>query len=170
VAIGSNIGDRMAQLRAAIKAVNKELGRVVALAPFFETAPMGAADQAFINSAMIVSTESPPDDALDILLAIERSLGRVRKVRWGNRTVDLDILLWQQRDDRGQWQSLPWSSPTLKIPHPEMLKRDFVMVPAAAIAGDWHLPGCEMTLAARCEQSQFHLPASSASCFEASCE
>jgi len=165
----------MAQLRGAIDAVNKELGPVITVAPFFETAPIGAADQPFINTAIVVHSDIPPDDALDILLGIERTLGRVRQVRWGNRTVDLDILLWQARDDQGRWQARARSTPTLTIPHPEMLRRAFVMVPAAAIAGDWCLPGSEVSLAVRCEHSAFYLaplPAAvtAASCFEASCE
>lgn len=170
VALGSNLGDRMAHLRAAIKAVNSELGPVVKIAPFYETAPIGAADQAFLNSAMVVTTSVGPQEALDVLLSIERSLGRVRDMRWGNRTCDLDILLWRRLDARGQWESLSWQSPSLKIPHPEMLKRDFVMIPAAAVAGDWVLPGTELMLASLSNQSDFCLSAPVANCFEASLE
>ncbi len=158
----------MAHLRAAIKAVNSELGPVVKIAPFYETAPIGAADRAFLNSAMIVASPLGPEEALETLMCIEKSLGRVRDVRWGNRTVDLDILLWRQLDSKGRWRSLSWKSPSLIIPHPEMLKRDFVMIPAANVAGDWIVPGTELTLRNHHDQSHFCLSTPVANCVEAS--
>ena len=140
IALGSNLGDRSAQLRAAVSAVNSCIGPVLATAPFYVTEPIGAADQTFLNSAVTVAASLDPEAVLSKLLNIETELGRVRAERWGNRLIDLDVLLWQRLDSSGRWESASWSSPTLTVPHPEMLKRAFVMIPAAVIAPDWIHP------------------------------
>ncbi|MCX6106649.1 MAG: 2-amino-4-hydroxy-6-hydroxymethyldihydropteridine diphosphokinase [Proteobacteria bacterium] len=140
VALGSNLGDRSAQLRAAVSAVNSSIGPVLATAPFYVTEPIGAADQTFLNSAVTVASSLDPEAVLSELLHIETKLGRIRAERWGNRLIDLDVLLWQRLDTDGRWESASWASPTLSVPHPEMLKRAFVMIPAAVIAPDWIHP------------------------------
>jgi 2-amino-4-hydroxy-6-hydroxymethyldihydropteridine diphosphokinase len=137
IAIGSNLGDRSAYIKAALSRIIDLCGDIVATADFYETAPVGAADQMFLNSAIICKTSLPPQTLLESLLAIESELGRERLVHWGNRTIDLDIILWKAADGT----MLVQEDQHLTIPHPRMLERLFVMIPAAQIAGHWiHLP------------------------------
>jgi 2-amino-4-hydroxy-6-hydroxymethyldihydropteridine diphosphokinase len=127
IGLGSNLGDRAAHLRAALDRLGTR-GTVEAVSPFLETDPVGYAEQPrFLNAAVRLRTTLPPDDLLRELLSIETALGRVRTVRWGPRTIDLDLLLYDDlvRDDPG-----------LTIPHPRMHERRFVLEPLAAIAPD----------------------------------
>lgn len=131
--IGSNIGDRVGICCSAIENIKihpKITSTVVS--PFYETAPVGVTNQPpFINLAVKVATLFSPDDLLKELKTMESKLGRVRRYRWGPREVDLDILLY---DD------VVISTTNLKIPHPEMHKRAFVLVPACDIAPGWEHP------------------------------
>jgi 2-amino-4-hydroxy-6-hydroxymethyldihydropteridine diphosphokinase len=136
IAFGSNLGDRLNFIREALEGMDARCGMVTARSHLYETPPIGAADQTFINGAVILSSNSRPDRLLKELLAIEQDLGRTREVHWGNRTIDLDILLG--RDSSGT--ALVMASGSLMIPHPRMLDRDFVLVPACDIAGDWLHP------------------------------
>ena len=129
LALGANLGDRTAALRAALAAL-PALGRIVAVSPFVETAPVGYIEQpAFLNAAARLDTTRPPEAVLRGLLEIEARLGRVREgaVRWGPRLIDLDLLLY---DD------LMLDDPLLTVPHPRMHERDFVLGPLAMIAPD----------------------------------
>ena len=125
IGLGSNLGDRAAYLQAALDRLGM-LGTVGAVSPFLETDPAGYAEQPrFLNAAVRLRTTLPPDDLLREMLSIETALGRVRTVRWGPRTIDLDLLLYDDlvRDDPG-----------LTVPHPRMHERRFVLEPLAAIA------------------------------------
>jgi 2-amino-4-hydroxy-6-hydroxymethyldihydropteridine diphosphokinase len=143
IALGSNLGDRHRHICHAQDLIAELCGPIVAISSTFETAPMGAADQTFLNSTLICEATLAPEDMLAKLLAIEVQLGRVRTVRWGNRTIDLDILLCQRTFDH---QAICQDSATLNLPHPEILRRDFVLVPAAEIAGHWIYPHSQRTL------------------------
>ncbi len=124
VGIGSNLGDRHAYLDAAIDGLSG-LGRVVSGSPVYETDSVGGTDQgAYLNAVVALDTDLAPADLLDALLAIERAQGRVRDVRWGPRTLDLDILLYD-----GATIDLP----RLTVPHPEIRNRRFVLVPLTDI-------------------------------------
>ncbi len=131
IALGSNLGDRKYYIEQAIAAIRSQCGKVLEVAPFLETSPIGAADQLFINTALTLESTLEPLSLLNILLKIELELGRERKEKWGNRPIDLDIILW-----RSDAISQVYESPELSIPHPETLKRDFVLIPAKAIASD----------------------------------
>ncbi|GAA4721668.1 2-amino-4-hydroxy-6-hydroxymethyldihydropteridine diphosphokinase [Brevibacillus fulvus] len=126
LALGSNMGDRNRLLSQAVKALAAvpqiELQRISAV---YETDPVGYVEQeAFLNMAVAVQTTLTPERLLDEVLSIEQQLGRVRTVRWGPRTIDLDILLYgDQRVD----------TPALQIPHPAMAERAFVLIPLADI-------------------------------------
>ena len=128
IGIGANLGDREATIRESIARI-AGLGVIGAVSSLYETAPWGKTDQpAFINAAVVLETDLDPRALLDALLAIERGLGRDRssEERWGPRTIDLDILLYDDRIDDGD--------PTL--PHPRLHERAFALVPLAEIAPD----------------------------------
>ena len=136
VAIGSNLGDRSAYLAQAVTRMST-FGHIVATSSFLESAPLGsAADQQFLNAALVLKTRLSPIDLLDQILAIERHLGRERGIRWGNRTIDCDIILWLD----AQGRPVTTATDRLVIPHPECLNRDFVLEPAAQVAGHWIHP------------------------------
>jgi 2-amino-4-hydroxy-6-hydroxymethyldihydropteridine diphosphokinase len=128
--LGSNLEDRRAHLDAAVEKL-KGLGRVVAVSPYLETpallAPGDTAPQpAYLNAAAALEAEPEPAALLKALRAIEQSEGRPRmRERWQPRTLDLDVLLWDARII---------DTPELKVPHPQMHLRRFVLEPLCAIA------------------------------------
>jgi 2-amino-4-hydroxy-6-hydroxymethyldihydropteridine diphosphokinase len=125
--LGSNLGDRRANLRRAVKAL---AGRATVLAEsaVYETPPWGVQNQpAFLNMAVKVETELTPMELRDTVKGIEADLGREPSYRWGPRVIDIDILFY---DD------LITDTPQLVIPHPRLQERGFVLVPLETIAGD----------------------------------
>ena len=118
VALGSNLGDRshhLAQGREALATLSDTV--LVAVTPVEETAPIGPSGQdSYLNQMALLRTTLEPRALLDRCLAIERMQGRVRRVRWGPRTLDLDIVRFGARRV---------SEPGLTIPHPELPNRDF---------------------------------------------
>ncbi len=129
VALGSNLDDRQATLRAALDRMGPAGLDVVALSPWFQTAPVGGppGQGPYLNAAAELRTDRTPAGLLDQLQRIESDLGRDRQaeVRWGPRTCDLDILLFGRRVMR---------TGRLTIPHPRMHQRRFVLEPLARIA------------------------------------
>ena len=122
VGIGSNLGDREANLRSAIELLTAEDGiEVVAVSEVRETEPVGPVEQGpFLNGVVQVETTLPPGDLLERLLSVESRLGRVRTERWGPRTIDLDLLLYgSERVDE----------PGLTVPHPRLHERRFALEP-----------------------------------------
>ena len=134
VALGANLVEPQAQVRAALA----ELARLpqstlVAASSLYRTAPVGLAGQPdFINAVAALDTSLSPDDLLEALFAIERSFGRVRKEKNGPRTLDLDLLLYDQ---------LVVDSEQLSVPHPRMHLRAFVIAPLLEIAPLCRIPG-----------------------------
>ncbi len=141
IALGSNLGDRKYHIEQAIEAIRSHCGKVLAVAPILETSPIGAADQLFFNTVLTLESAISPLPLLKKLLEIETTLGRVRAERWGNRTIDLDLILWNEEGTARRFQDNE-----LTIPHPEAHKRDFVLGPALTIAGDWIHPVLGLTL------------------------
>jgi 2-amino-4-hydroxy-6-hydroxymethyldihydropteridine diphosphokinase len=140
LSFGSNLGDRHKTLNDAWHVLeHTENIQTVRLSPFYETEPVsGPAEQPkYINAAGIIQTSMPPMELLHSLQKIESEFGRVRAERWGARTLDIDILLYEDRIV---------DLPTLTIPHAEMLHRQFVLVPAQDIAADWIHPLTKKTL------------------------
>jgi 2-amino-4-hydroxy-6-hydroxymethyldihydropteridine diphosphokinase len=127
IGIGSNVGDCRTAFDAAWWHLSQIPGTRMGLrSGFYRTQPVGAnAGDAFINAAFSLSTECPPLELLDWLQSVETSLGRTRDVRWGPRTVDLDLLFVED-------QIL--SNPRLSLPHPSAWYRRFVLDPLAEIA------------------------------------
>ncbi|HEX4608586.1 MAG TPA: 2-amino-4-hydroxy-6-hydroxymethyldihydropteridine diphosphokinase [Urbifossiella sp.] len=127
--LGSNLGDRRAALDAAVRRLRAEPGlQVVAVSEYYETSPVdcppGSGD--YLNAAAAVETDLPPHDLLNLLHRIEHQFGRVRTGVNSPRTLDLDVLLY---DDR------VIDTPDLVVPHPRMHERDFVLVPLAELDG-----------------------------------
>jgi len=132
--LGSNQGDRPAMLQEALTRLEASRRvRVRKQSSLYETAPVGVTEQPwFLNLVAEVDTDLLPPQLLDLVLAVERGLGRVRTQRWGPRTIDIDILLYAD---------LAMTTPTLVIPHPEMTRRRFVLEPLVEIGPDVRLPG-----------------------------
>ncbi|MGM0904576.1 MAG: 2-amino-4-hydroxy-6-hydroxymethyldihydropteridine diphosphokinase [Bacillota bacterium] len=134
IAIGSNIGDRWHCMREGIKQINAHNKiNVVNVSSVYETDPVGYTDQdLFLNMVIQVNTALGPYELLDELLLIEEKLGRKREIKWGPRTLDLDILLYNQENIKSE---------KLIVPHPRMQERAFVMVPLLEIDSHIKLPG-----------------------------
>ena len=134
VGIGSNLGDREATLRHAIELLAAEEGiEVVAVSQLRETEPVGPVEQGlFLNGAVLVTTRLPPRELVERLLAVEQRLGRVRKERFGPRTIDLDLLVYGEQ---------VIDEPGLTIPHPRLHERRFALDPLADLAPDLVIPG-----------------------------
>lgn len=131
IALGSNLADRLEQLRQAAAALGA-LGEVVACSRIYETAPMYVTDQpAFLNAAVALRTSLDGSRLLEGLLGIERQLGRVRAVARGPRLIDLDLLALD-----GQIVELP----ELSVPHPGIAERAFVLAPLLDVAPGWIHP------------------------------
>ena len=131
LSLGTNLGDRLANLRAAIAALAPQV-RMDDRSSVYETEPWGYSDQpAFLNLVLKAATGLDPYDLLAFLKDLEVSLGRRETFRFGPRLIDLDILFY---DD------LVLNSPTLTIPHPRIAERAFVLVPLAEIAADLRHP------------------------------
>lgn len=134
IALGANLDDPAATLQAATQAVAALPGvSLVKASSLYRTAPIGLAGQPdFINGVLAVDTDLAPEALLQALLAIEAEFGRIRAERNGPRTLDLDVLLYNQ---------LVIHTGSLTLPHPRMHLRAFVLVPLAEIAPDLAIPG-----------------------------
>ncbi|MHB0977569.1 MAG: 2-amino-4-hydroxy-6-hydroxymethyldihydropteridine diphosphokinase [Candidatus Aquicultorales bacterium] len=133
IGLGSNQGDRLANLRAAVVELEKRGIALIRASSVYETAPVGKTDQpVFLNAVIEVETEEEPRGLLAECLEVEKALGRIRGERWGPRTIDLDILLY--RDEAIKENGLV-------VPHPELAKRRFVLEPLLEIAPDLTVPG-----------------------------
>lgn len=145
IAFGTNIGDRVQHLQQALFALqqHREIS-VETVSSIYETDPVGYVDQQqFLNMAAEINTTLPPDHLLSLMQEIEVKQGREREIKWGPRTIDLDILLYNQ---------LNIDTEDLIIPHPRMLERGFVLIPLYEINPDVHIPGCIDTLSALIDQ------------------
>lgn len=128
IGLGSNLGDRFANLAAARNAIEQDAGKITALSAIYDTDPWGPVKQDnYLNQALRIDALGRPRDLLEVLLRIERALGRDRKheERYGPRVIDLDILLYGDQ---------AVSEPDLVIPHPRLAERAFALVPLAEIA------------------------------------
>ena len=128
IGIGSNLGDRKANAIEAVERVSKlPTTRLVRASSLYESEPLGDAKTWFVNSVIEIETELPADALLRRLKAIEKAMGRkrVKGKRWGSRVIDLDILLCDQEVVEKR---------SLRIPHPELHKRRFVLLPLAELA------------------------------------
>lgn len=134
IALGANLGDPAATLRAAIDALGELPGvRLAGRSSLYRTAPVGLADQPdFINAVARIETSLPPRELLDALLGLEARFGRIRQARNGPRTLDLDLLLFED---------IVLDTPALTLPHPRLHLRAFVLAPLAEVAPGLAIPG-----------------------------
>lgn len=132
IALGSNLGDSLNTLESSLTVLNSTPGiNLLKVSRWYQTKPVGPPQPDYLNGCATFNVEQKPEELLTLLQATELQFGRVRTEKWGARTLDLDILLY---DD------LIMETPNLIIPHPRMNERAFVLVPLAEIAADWQEP------------------------------
>ncbi|MDZ7267351.1 MAG: 2-amino-4-hydroxy-6-hydroxymethyldihydropteridine diphosphokinase [candidate division KSB1 bacterium] len=149
IGLGSNLGDRrqwLAQARAKLQ-VHPAV-QVRRQSSLYRTEPVGLREQPeFLNQVVEVATRLTAPALLELLLQIEKALGRIRERKWGPRTIDLDLLAYDQ---------LQFESAALRLPHPALRERRFVLAPWAEIAPDFLLPDAGLTVAALLRQCPDH--------------
>jgi 2-amino-4-hydroxy-6-hydroxymethyldihydropteridine diphosphokinase len=129
VALGSNLGDSPRTLTGALRTLEDTPGiRLLARSRWYRTAPVGPPQPDYLNGCALLEVSLPPDDLLERLQATERHYGRVRRERWGARTLDLDLIFYG---------ALRLESERLRVPHPRFRERAFVLLPLAEIAPEW---------------------------------
>jgi 2-amino-4-hydroxy-6-hydroxymethyldihydropteridine diphosphokinase len=133
LALGSNLGDRLDHLRSAVRLLSEADGiEVVRSSRVYETEPVGPPQPAYLNAVVEVRTDLEPAELLAATRAVEEALERVRGERWGPRTIDVDILTFDE---------VTIDEPELVVPHPRMHERGFVLVPLGELEADPMLPG-----------------------------
>lgn len=137
--LGSSLGDRAAHLKFAVRRLGETPGVAVRrVARAIETAPEGGvATRPFLNAVIEIETTLAPRDLLAVCLAIEAEAGRDRAVRWADRTLDIDILLYGDET---------FDEADLRIPHPRLAERAFALAPLAELAPDRVVPGSGLTV------------------------
>ena len=139
IALGSNLGDSLTTLEGTINQLSQTAGITVqACSSWYQTAPVGPQQPDVINGCALLEVELTPQELLRDLFGVENQFERVRQQRWGARTLDLDLLLF---DD------LILETSDLQIPHPRMNERAFVLVPLAEIAPNWIEPKSKEAIA-----------------------
>ena len=137
IALGANLGDPVAQLREAAQRLRDTAGLYsVQLSPSYFSAPVGVVDQPrFANAAVRLETSLTAHDILAVCHSVERAMGRVRTVRWGPRTIDLDLIFFG---------TLRVADETLTLPHPRWSERAFVVQPIYDLAPDLVIDGISL--------------------------
>ncbi|TWF41271.1 2-amino-4-hydroxy-6-hydroxymethyldihydropteridine diphosphokinase [Chitinophaga polysaccharea] len=143
--IGGNLGDRTGNLQQAVQLIQETAGEVVQTSALYQTAPWGAVDQPdYLNQGVEIRTNMDALTLLHTLLEIERKIGRIRQQKWGSRVIDIDLIFFNDS---------VISLPELKVPHPRMQLRQFVLVPLLEIVPNYVHPVLHQTvreLAASC--------------------
>jgi 2-amino-4-hydroxy-6-hydroxymethyldihydropteridine diphosphokinase len=149
--IGGNLGDRTGHLREAVAQIDRQVGKVEKMSSLYETAAWGdVAQPDYLNQALLVSTGMDARTLLHTVLAIEHNIGRVRRQKWGARVIDIDIIFYND---------MVINQPDLKIPHPQMPFRQFVLVPLKEILPDWEHPILLQSVSTLLENCTDQLPA-----------
>ncbi len=140
IALGSNLGDRLGHLTQAVQLLNQIPNtQVLRVSPWCETSPVGGpvGQPQFLNGAALLQTQLQPNQLLEAMLAIEQAQGRIRSAPDGPRTLDLDLLFFNDQII---------NTPGLQIPHPRLQDRRFVLFPVAQIVPGWHHPTLHQTM------------------------
>jgi len=136
--LGSNEGNRLVNIHAATELIHKTIGKVARKTHMYETEPWGQKDQeGFYNQIIMINTSLEPNDLLTALNKVERELGRERKEKYGPRVIDIDILFYGKRILRTK---------DLNVPHAEIAKRAFVLIPMMEIAPELEHPALKKTI------------------------
>jgi len=132
--MGANLGDRQQTIEKAVQMLAQTPDiKIINQSAYYETEPIGyTAQDWFLNNVLHIRTTLTPAALLKVTQAIEQQLGRVRTIRWGPRTIDIDILFYGEQII---------NTPDLIIPHPRLLERAFVVIPLLEIAPEIHYPG-----------------------------
>ncbi len=131
--LGSNLGDRLGNLSGAVRGLEERGVRVLRSSRVYETDPVGGPPQPdYLNAVVEVEAPGSARDLLDACLAVEEEMGRVRDERWGPRVVDIDVLTFGGEEI---------DEPGLRVPHPRMHERGFVLIPLLELDADPPLPG-----------------------------
>jgi 2-amino-4-hydroxy-6-hydroxymethyldihydropteridine diphosphokinase len=130
--LGSNMGDRKVNIKTASDLIEKNIGKIAKRSHLYETQPWGQPEQEwFYNQVVMINTTLDPRGLLEAVGYVERQMGRKRAEKWGPRVIDVDILFYGKRIIRDKG---------LEIPHPELHKRAFVLVPMMEIAPEYEHP------------------------------
>ena len=133
LALGSNVGERLEQMRSALDLLNVEGMAIIAASPVYQNRAIGMGDaDPFLNAVVEVQTELEAEALLDVCLAVENKLGRVRTGGWSPRTIDVDVLIFGETRVETE---------RLQLPHPRIAERDFVLQPLADIAPELLIDG-----------------------------
>jgi len=148
--IGSNLGDKAQNLRRALTELERREVSIRRCSAFYRTAPWGIeAQDHFLNAVCEVQCAHSPRTLLDLVLAIETDMGRIRQQKWGPRLIDIDLLEFHRRT---------MESERLTLPHPYYPVRDFVLVPLAELEPDWIPTGYQQTVSQLIGQLDAPLP------------
>jgi 2-amino-4-hydroxy-6-hydroxymethyldihydropteridine diphosphokinase len=139
VGVGTNLGDRWGHLALAARELRRAPGAtLLRTSRVYDTEPLGPSQPRYLNAVLEVETTLEAAALLSVLLGVERTALRRRDVRWGARTLDLDLLLYED---------LVLRTPTLTLPHPGLLSRRFVLVPLAELCPERIVPGTGASVA-----------------------
>ncbi|AFZ47307.1 2-amino-4-hydroxy-6-hydroxymethyldihydropteridin epyrophosphokinase [Cyanobacterium stanieri PCC 7202] len=148
IALGSNLGESKDNLQTAVARIKLAPQiELIQCSHWYQTKPVGPPQPDYINGCITIHTTFTPIELLNFLLIIELIFGRERNEKWGARTLDLDLILY---DD------LILDLPNLKVPHPLMRERVFVLIPLAEIAPDWVDPVSKLTVSALANKLNYH--------------
>ena len=158
IGLGSNLNAPSRQLKIALRHLSTLPDtRIVAVSSFYRSSPQGPKDQPdYVNACAVLETGLTPHALLEALQTIEHRMGRQKQRHWGERVIDLDLLLYGNEMIQ---------SPQLTVPHPWLHERDFVLIPLAEIAPEWIVPGLSRSVACLCNR----LPPSSRFLLEKVC-
>jgi 2-amino-4-hydroxy-6-hydroxymethyldihydropteridine diphosphokinase len=138
IALGSNLGDSLAFVEAAVQTLSRDSDIIlVSQSHWYQTVAIGPVQPNYVNGCVVVKTVRSPQSLLQLLLKIEQQFGRERTERWGPRTLDLDLLLYD---------AVVLQTPSLTLPHPRMTERAFVLVPLAELLPQWVDPLSGLTI------------------------